>query len=79
MMTILLHKTWIYQTSPEGEALMRSALWALLCLIPGRTAIKTSSTTITTTTSVATTKYATLSSYKLPMSEPKCKGAKLPS
>jgi hypothetical protein len=79
MMTILLHKTWIYQTSQEGEALMRLPLWALFSLMPGRSAIKTSSTTITTTTPVAASKYATLSSCKLPMSEPKCKGAKLPS
>jgi hypothetical protein len=58
---------------------MRLPLWALFGLMPGRTEIRISSTTIITTTSVAATRYATLSSCKLPMSEPTCKGAKLPS
>jgi hypothetical protein len=64
MMIILLHEIWIYQTSPEGEALMRLPLWALIGTMPGRTAIKTSATTITMTTPVAATKYATLSSCR---------------
>ena len=59
---------------------MRLPLWAPpLCMMPGRTAIKKSFTTIATTTPVAANKFATLSSCKLPMSEPKYKGAKLPS
>ena len=69
--------TWIYQTFPEGEALMRLPLGAMIDMMPDRTAIKTNATTITTITPVAATKYATLSSCKMPMSEPKYKFAKL--
>jgi len=58
VMTVLLRKTWIYRTSPEGEVPMLLPLWALLGLMPGRFANKTSAITITTTAPVVVTKAA---------------------
>jgi len=65
MMTILLHKTWLYRTSPEVKALMLLPLWALLRMMPGISPNITSATTINTATPITITKDATLSNCQV--------------